>query len=92
MVADLTTKAEAKQFTTYPEIIGGQLCLSVIAKDDLIIFPTCKDGLIEIAILMSDENMEFVADVILYRLKAKKREDGSFPTLNEWKKEFYARS
>jgi len=87
----LTTKAEAKEFTTYAEIIGGQLCLSIIGKDDLILFPICADGKVELAILMSEANMEFIADMILYRIHAKAQPDGNQPTMNEWKKEFYAR-
>ena len=92
MVAYLTAgRKEYESDTVQATIIGGKLCFTVIAKDDLTLFPPNADGTVELAIAIGESNLRYVALGILYHLDAKEI-DGQLPPFKEWSEKNYARS
>jgi hypothetical protein len=86
MVVNMISKHQ--EHTVDVETIPGELWLSIIAQEDIGPCMVRNDGRVEMAIKMSEENMNYIAWKILYNLTAKKQPDGNLPKFEDWKKAF----
>lgn len=76
------------------EIIGKQLCFSVLGREDVEVYPPADDGHVEISVLTSEENMRYVAEAILYRLSGYAYERGGkgknkYMPFIKWRQKLY---